>query len=142
MFDLLREFLLQYGLIGAFVWTLLKVLVIAVPLILAVAFYTLFERKVIGWMHVRHGPQFVGGVMGIGVIQAFADVFKMLFKELIVPSSASPFLYRLAPLLALAPSFAAWALRSSTENSQMPTKPMVIENRAGEVYGNSAEPFG
>ena len=74
MFDLLREFLLQYGLIGAFVWTLLKVLVIAVPLILAVAFYTLFERKVIGWMHVRHGPQFVGGVMGIGVIQAFADV--------------------------------------------------------------------
>jgi len=110
VFDLLREFLLQYGLIGAFVWTLLKVLVIAVPLILAVAFYTLFERKVIGWMHVRHGPQFVGGVMGIGVIQAFADVFKMLFKELIVPSSASPFLYRLAPLLALAPSFAAWAL--------------------------------
>jgi NADH-quinone oxidoreductase subunit H len=110
VFDPLRDFLLYHGTAGFLLWTLLKVLVITVPLILAVAFYTLFERKVIGWMHVRHGPQFVGGFMGIGVIQAFADVFKMLFKELIVPSSASPFLYRLAPLLALAPSFAAWAL--------------------------------
>jgi NADH-quinone oxidoreductase subunit H len=110
VFDPLRDFLLYYGTAGFLLWTLLKVLVITVPLILAVAFYTLFERKVIGWMHVRHGPQFIGGFMGVGVIQAFADVFKMLFKELIVPSSASPFLYRLAPLLALAPSFAAWAL--------------------------------
>ena len=110
MIDMIREFLTQYGLFGLLAWTLLKVLVITVPLILSVAFYTLFERKVIGWMHVRHGPQFIGGFMGIGVIQAFADVFKMLFKELILPSSASPFLYRLAPILALAPAFAAWAM--------------------------------
>jgi NADH-quinone oxidoreductase subunit H len=73
-----------------FAWTLLKILVVTVPLILAVAFYTLAERKVIGWMHVRHGPQFVGSIFGIGWIQAFADVFKMLFKELIVPTNASP----------------------------------------------------
>jgi NADH-quinone oxidoreductase subunit H len=110
MIEAMRAFFLDYGTGGLLLWTLLKVLAIAVPLILAVAFYTLFERKVIGWMHVRHGPQFIGGVLGIGVVQAFADVFKMLFKELIVPSSASKFLYRLAPVLALAPAFAAWAV--------------------------------
>jgi len=123
--DIIREFLLQFGMFGAFAWMLLKVLVITLPLIIAVAFYTLFERKVIGWMHVRHGPQFVGGVFGIGVIQAFADVFKMLFKELILPSSASPFLYRLAPLLALAPAFAAWALIPFDAND---TGPVVLAN--------------
>jgi NADH-quinone oxidoreductase subunit H len=110
MIDSMRQFFLEWGTGGLLLWTTIKVLVVAVPLILSVAFYTLFERKVIGWMHVRHGPQFVGGVFGIGVIQAFADVFKMLFKELIVPSSASKFLYRLAPVLALAPAFAAWAV--------------------------------
>jgi NADH-quinone oxidoreductase subunit H len=87
-------------------WTLAKIIAITLPLILAVAFYTLWERKVIGWMHVRHGPMYVGK----GFLQPFADVFKMLFKELIVPSSAHAFLYRLAPVLALAPAFAAWAV--------------------------------
>ncbi|KFN44730.1 NADH-quinone oxidoreductase subunit NuoH [Arenimonas oryziterrae] len=125
MIDPIREFLLQFGLFGAFGWMLLKVLVITLPLIISVAFYTLFERKVIGWMHVRQGPQYVGGVFGIGVIQAFADVFKMLFKELIVPSSASPFLYRLAPILALAPAFAAWALIPFDANDQ---GPLVLAN--------------
>jgi NADH-quinone oxidoreductase subunit H len=110
MIEAMREFFLAWGTWGLLLWTLIKVLAIAVPLILGVAFYTLFERKVIGWMHVRHGPQFVGAVFGIGFIQAFADVFKMLFKELIVPSSASKFLYKLAPVLALAPAFAAWAV--------------------------------
>ncbi len=110
MIDWLRELFLQFGTTGMLAWTVLKVLVITVPLIVSVAFYTLAERKVIGWMHVRHGPQFVGRIAGIGWIQAFADVFKMLFKELIVPTNASPFLYRLAPVLALAPAFAAWAV--------------------------------
>ncbi len=111
MFDFLRDFLLQYGAIGTLLWMLLKVLVIAVPVIVAVAFYTLFERKVIGWMHVRRGPVYVGQLIpGLGLIQAFADVFKMLFKELIIPANASPLLYRLAPLIALAPALAAWAL--------------------------------
>ncbi len=110
MFDPIRETFLSFGTAGLVVWTLVKVLAITLPLIISVAFYTLAERKVIGWMHVRHGPQFIGSVFGIGWIQAFADVFKMLFKELIVPSSASPFLYKLAPVLALAPAFAAWAV--------------------------------
>ncbi|GIX36565.1 MAG: NADH-quinone oxidoreductase subunit H [Lysobacteraceae bacterium] len=86
--------------------TLAKILAIAVPLILAVAFYTLWERKIIGWMHVRHGPMHVGK----GILQPFADVIKLLCKELVLPSNASPFLYRLAPVLALAPAFAAWAV--------------------------------
>jgi NADH-quinone oxidoreductase subunit H len=125
MIDTLREFILAYGMLGMFVWMLIKVLIVTLPLIVSVAFYTLFERKVIGWMHVRHGPQFVGGFMGVGVIQAFADVFKMLFKELILPSTASPFLYRLAPILALAPAFAAWAVIPFSAND---TGPMAIAN--------------
>jgi NADH-quinone oxidoreductase subunit H len=88
------------------VWTLVKILAITIPLILAVAFYTLWERKVIGWMHVRHGPMHIGA----GFLQPFADVFKLLFKELVLPSNANMFLFRLAPILALAPAFAAWAV--------------------------------
>jgi NADH-quinone oxidoreductase subunit H len=110
MIDPIREFFLSFGDMGLVVWTLVKIIVIVLPITIGVAFYTLAERKVIGWMHVRHGPQFIGGFMGIGVIQAFADVFKMLFKELVIPSSASPLLFRLAPLLALAPALAAWAV--------------------------------
>ena len=110
MFDPMREFFLSFGDLGLVVWTLVKILAITLPVVVGVAFYTLAERKVIGWMHVRHGPQFIGGFMGIGFIQAFADVFKMLFKELVVPTNASGFLYRLAPLLALALALAAWAV--------------------------------
>ena len=87
-------------------FTLLKILAVTVPLILAVAFYTLWERKIIGWMHVRHGPMHVGA----GILQPFADVFKLLFKEVIVPTNSSTYLFRIAPILALAPAFAAWAV--------------------------------
>ena len=75
-------------------------------MILAVAFYVVWERKLIGWMHIRHGPMYVGW----GVFQAFADVFKLLFKEVIQPSAAHKVLFVLAPLLALVPAFAAWAV--------------------------------
>ncbi len=104
--DPMRDFFLGFGDVGALAWIVLKVLVIAVPVILAVAFYVVWERKLIGWMHVRRGPMYVG----MGVFQAFADVFKMLFKEIVIPSSAQPTLFRLAPLVALAPAFAAWAV--------------------------------
>jgi NADH-quinone oxidoreductase subunit H len=110
VFDWLRELFLQFGTWGLLAWTVLKVLAITLPLIVSVAFYVLAERKVIGWMHVRHGPQYIGRIFGIGWIQAFADVFKMLFKELIVPTNSSRFLYLLAPILALAPALAAWAV--------------------------------
>ena len=102
----LRDGLLSFGSIGMLVWIVLKILAIAVPVIIAVAFYVVWERKLIGWMHVRHGPMYVGW----GVLQAFADVFKLLFKELVQPTVAHPFLFRLAPLIALVPAFAAWAV--------------------------------
>ena len=101
-----RDALLSLGGVGLVVWIVLKVLVIAVPVILAVAFYVVWERKLIGWMHSRHGPMYVG----MGVFQAFADVFKLLFKEVIQPTKAQRALYVLAPLITLAPAFAAWAV--------------------------------
>ena len=104
--DPFRDWLLGFGMIGATAWIVLKILAIAMPVIITVAFYVVWERKLIGWMHVRRGPMYVG----MGVLQAFADVFKLLFKEVIQPTKASPFLYRLAPLLTLAPAFAAWAV--------------------------------
>ena len=117
MFELLsqpiglaREFFLNFGTFGLLVWTIIKILVITLPVIVCVAFYTLFERKIIGWMHVRQGPVFIGRIFGIGLIQPFADVFKLLFKEVIAPTNANTFLYRLAPILTLAPAFAAWAV--------------------------------
>jgi len=104
--DPFRDWLLSFGVLGLLVWIVLKVLAISVPVIVAVAFYVVWERKLIGWMHVRHGPMYVGR----GVLQAFADVFKLLFKEVIHPAQAQPVLYVLAPLITLVPAFAAWAV--------------------------------
>jgi len=105
-FEPFRDWLLSFGVIGALIWIVFKILAIAVPVIIAVAFYVVWERKLIGWMHVRRGPMYVG----MGVLQAFADVFKLLFKEVIQPSSAQRVLYILAPLITLAPALAAWAV--------------------------------
>jgi len=84
-----------------------KILAIVVPLILAVAYYTYFERKVIGYMQIRRGPNRIGP---LGLAQPFADVFKLLLKEIILPANANKFLFVLAPVLSLAPAFAAWAV--------------------------------
>jgi NADH-quinone oxidoreductase subunit H len=89
------------------VWTLVKIIVISVPLILGVAYLTLAERKIIGWMQVRIGPNRVGP---LGLLQPFADVFKLIFKEIIVPAGANRYLFFIAPMLALAPALAAWAV--------------------------------
>ncbi len=104
--DPLRDWLLSFGVIGMLAWIVLKILAIAVPVILTVAFYVVWERKLIGWMHVRHGPMYVG----MGVLQAFADVFKLLIKEVIQPTKAQKSLFILAPLIAMVPAFAAWAV--------------------------------
>jgi NADH-quinone oxidoreductase subunit H len=89
------------------VWTLVKIVAIAVPLILGVAYMTYAERKIIGWMQVRIGPNRVGP---LGLLQPFADVFKLIFKEIVVPSGANRYLFFIAPMLALAPALAAWAV--------------------------------
>ena len=88
-------------------WTIGKILCIVVPLILTVAYYTYAERKVIGFMQVRMGPNRVGP---LGLLQPFADVFKLLTKEIILPSNANKFLFYLAPVLSIGPAFAAWAV--------------------------------
>jgi NADH-quinone oxidoreductase subunit H len=87
--------------------TLFKILIVTVAVILCVAFSTYFERKVIGRMQSRVGPNRVGWK---GLLQPFADVFKLLFKEVIVPSQSNRFLYTIAPLLSLIPALATWAV--------------------------------
>ncbi len=77
------------------------------PVIIAVAMYVWWERKVIGWMHVRVGPNKIGP---FGLLQTFADVFKLLLKEVVYPARANKALFVLAPLWALVPAFAAWAV--------------------------------
>ena len=86
---------------------LLKILLVAVGVILIVAFSTYFERKVIGRMQARIGPNRVGP-LGLG--QPFADVLKLLIKEVVVPAQSSRFLFVIAPLLALIPALATWAV--------------------------------
>ena len=99
------------------------ILIITFVLIICVALLTLWERKVIGWMQLRRGPNRVR-IFGVlpGVGQPFADVIKLLVKEVIVPANSSKFLFRLAPLMALVPAFAAWAV--------IPLSPTVVVSKA------------
>lgn len=85
----------------------LKILAIVVPLILAVAYYTYFERKVIGYMQIRLGPNTIGPY---GLFQPFADVFKLLLKEIVLPQNANRVVFLLAPVITLAPAFLVWAV--------------------------------
>lgn len=84
-----------------------KILFVTIGVILIVAFSTYFERKVIGSMQARVGPNRVGP---LGLLQPFADVIKLLVKEVIVPSQSSKFLFVIAPLLSLTPALATWAV--------------------------------
>jgi NADH-quinone oxidoreductase subunit H len=124
------EQLMQWGLgttypdLAYAIWILIKILVIVVPITLCVAFLTLWERKVIGWMQVRIGPNRVG----YGWLQPFADVFKLLFKEIIVPTGANKALFYIAPLLAIGPALAAWAVVPFGDNA------MLSDINAGLLY--------
>jgi len=89
-----------------------KIVLILVPLLLSVAYLTYAERKIIGYMQVRLGPNRVGPK---GWLQPIADAFKLLFKEIIVPTKASRFLFVFAPILAFAPALAAWAVIPFTD---------------------------
>jgi NADH-quinone oxidoreductase subunit H len=84
-----------------------KIVAIAVPIMLSVAYLTLAERKVIGYIQVRIGPNRVGPR---GWLQPIADGIKLAFKEIIIPTRSNRFLFLFAPLLALAPALAAWAV--------------------------------
>ncbi len=99
------------------VWTLVKIVVIVLPLLIAVAYLTYAERKIIGWMQVRMGPSRVGffGFSLWGLGQPIADAVKLMTKEIIIPSGSSKFLFLLAPVLAIAPAMAAWAVVPFTD---------------------------
>ena len=84
-----------------------KILFVMIGVILVVAYSTYFERKVIGRMQGRVGPNRVGP---LGLLQPFADVFKLLFKEVIIPAESSRYLFIIAPLLSLIPALATWAV--------------------------------
>jgi NADH-quinone oxidoreductase subunit H len=90
--------------------TTVQILIVVICLILVMAFYTLAERKVIGWIQSRRGPNRVNLFWVPGLGQPFADVIKLMFKEIVIPADANGFLFRLAPFLALVPALAIWAV--------------------------------
>ena len=91
----------------------LKIGAIVLPLLAMVAYYTLAERKVIAYMHVRVGPNRVGPK---GLLQPIADAVNLMFKEMIIPTNADRYLFIIAPILALVPALGAWAVIPFTEN--------------------------
>ena len=95
------------GIYWPIAWTLMKIMAVTLPVMGCVAYLTLWERKMIGWMHVRIGPNRVGPA---GLLQPIADALKLLLKEIIVPAKASKALFVIAPVMTIMPALAAWAV--------------------------------
>ncbi|MEN9704563.1 MAG: NADH-quinone oxidoreductase subunit, partial [Pseudomonadota bacterium] len=94
-----------------YVHSVVFIVAVTLVLVVSVALLTLWERKLIGWMQVRKGPNRVA-IFGMlpGVGQPFADVVKLLLKEVVIPSESNKALFRIAPAIALIPAFATWAV--------------------------------
>lgn len=96
-----------WPLIWAFIWTMIKIVALITPVMIGVSYYTLAERKVIGAMQVRIGPNRVGF---FGILQPFADAVKLFCKETIIPIHADKVVFFLAPALVLVPALLMWAV--------------------------------
>ncbi|UCH74656.1 MAG: NADH-quinone oxidoreductase subunit NuoH [Rhodospirillales bacterium] len=94
-----------------FIWPWIKIpvliLVIIVPVLLSVAYLTYWERKIIGWMQLRKGPNVVGP---LGLLQPFADGLKLFLKETVIPSGANPIIFLLSPMITFVLALVAWAV--------------------------------
>ena len=115
------------------IWSLFQIAIVTVCLILTVVFLVYFERKVIGYMHSRVGPNRVGPK---GTLQSIADTIKLLLKEVIIPDKADRFFFLLSPLLLLIPALAAWAV--------VPFSPefIIADINAGLLYLLALTSFG
>jgi len=96
-----------FGFFWPLVWNLVKIIGIVLPIMGSVAYLTLWERKMIGWMHVRIGPNRVGPA---GLFQPIADALKLLLKEIIIPAKANKALFVIAPVMTIMPALAAWVV--------------------------------
>jgi len=109
MFDSLHQF--GNGALGPtlwlVVWSLVKIVAVLIPLMLCVAYLTLWERKGIGFTQIRLGPNRTGPA---GLLQPIADAVKLIFKEIIRPTAASKGLFFLGPVMTIMPALAAWAV--------------------------------
>jgi NADH-quinone oxidoreductase subunit H len=88
-------------------WAIVRIVLVLIPLLLCVAYLTLWERKAIGWSQIRPGPNRVGP---LGLLQPIADAVKLIFKEIIVPTAANKGLFFLGPVMTIMPALAAWAV--------------------------------
>ena len=89
------------------VWSLIKIICVLLPLLISVAYLTLWERKAIAWTQVRPGPNRTGPN---GLLQPIADAVKLIFKEIILPSAANKPLFLIGPVMTIMPALAAWAV--------------------------------
>ncbi|MBI1889093.1 MAG: NADH-quinone oxidoreductase subunit NuoH [Burkholderiales bacterium] len=96
-----------FGGVWPLVWNLAKIVAVVLPLMGCVAYLTLWERKMIGWMHIRLGPNRVGP---FGLLQPIADALKLLLKEIVIPAKSNKALFVIAPIMTIMPALAAWAV--------------------------------
>ncbi|GGY78599.1 NADH-quinone oxidoreductase subunit NuoH [Pseudoduganella plicata] len=95
------------GPVWPFAWTMIKLLCVLLPLMGMVAYATLWERKLIGWIQIRIGPNRVGPM---GLLQPIADALKLLFKEIVIPTKAVRGLFVIGPIMTIMPALAAWSV--------------------------------
>ena len=95
------------GPVWPLVWTIIKIVAVVAPLMIAIAYATLWERKFIGWIQIRIGPNRVGPG---GLLQPMADGLKLLIKEIVIPAKANRNLFVIGPIMTIMPALAAWSV--------------------------------